>query len=286
MDLNRALVFIRVVEQGGFTAAAKLLHLPKSSVSRSVSLLEEELGVRLLTRSTRAVRLTEAGSAYYARASRGIAGIEEAALAAADLQLAVRGSIRITAPADVGVWLLGPLIARFLLLYPKIRIDTVLTGRVVDLVEEGFDLALRAGTLRDTSLIGRRLKPLAFTLHASSEYLKRRGMPKCVADVASHDCVAFHRGGDVTTWTLTGPAGDESVCVTARVTSDDLSFVRRAIESGCGIGLMPTMLGDSLVQVLPAHSVAGASFHLVYPSARYVPHRVATFRDFLLRELS
>src|SRR4051812_38130321 len=166
MDLNRAAIFVRVVDEGGFSAAARALRLPKSSVSRAVSLLEEELGARLLQRSTRKVRLTEAGTAFYERASRGIAGVEEAAAAVADLQGSLRGPIRITAPADAGVWLLAPLVARFVSLHPAVHIDVVLTTRVVDLVAEGFDFALRAAPLRDSSLIARKLAPIEVALYA------------------------------------------------------------------------------------------------------------------------
>src|SRR3954471_9033139 len=125
MDLTRAAIFVRVVDEGGFSAAARALRLPKSSVSRAVSLLEEELGARLLQRSTRKIRLTEAGSAFYERASRGIAGLEEAGAAVADLQGLLRGTVRITAPVDAGVWLLAPLVARFAGLHPGLYLELV-----------------------------------------------------------------------------------------------------------------------------------------------------------------
>lgn len=284
MDMNRAVIFVRVVDHGGFTAAARVLGLPKSSVSRSVSLLEDELGVRLLTRTTRAVRVTEAGSAFYERASRGIAGVEEAAAAVADMQGAIRGLIRITAPVDLGISLLGPALARFATLYPEVRVEVMLSGRVVDLVDEGFDLAVRAGALRDTSLVARRLPSLDFTLRASADYLSRRGAPKSLADLAKHDCVVFRpvRGG--TTWTLNGPEGVERVDVTSRIASDDLLFVGGAVASGMGIGLLPEFLARDLPRVLPKHSLEGSPLHLVYPSARYMPQRVAVLRDHLARE--
>lgn len=288
MDLNRAAIFVSVVDDGGFSAAARALSLPKSSVSRAVAMLEEELGVRLLQRSTRKVSLTEAGSAFYARASRGVAGLQEAAAAVTDMHGAVRGRVRVTAPVDAGVWLLAPAVAEFVVQHPGISVDVVLTARVVDLVDEGFDLAVRAGPLRDGALIARRIGELEAALYASPEYVARRGMPARAADLAGHDCVMFRatRGG--VTWNLTGPEGDLQVDVTGPVTADDFSFVRRAVLAGAGIGLVPSFLcrapvrRGKMVRVLPSLVLRGAPLSVVYPSARYLPQRVALFRDFII----
>ncbi|WP_437578325.1 LysR family transcriptional regulator [Sorangium sp. So ce887] len=292
MDLNRIAVFVRVVDEQGFTAAARVLGLPKSSVSRSVALLEQALGARLLHRSTRSVRLTEAGAAFYERASRGVASLEEAAAMAADLEAVVRGTIRITAPVDVGVAMLEPAIARFVRRHPAVRIDVVLTGRVVDLVEEGFDLALRAGPLRDGSVIARKIGQVEVALYASPRYLERAGVPGSLGDLAAHRCVLFRATRGRAAWTLQGPAGDETVEVEGPLAVDELSFARRAVLAGVGIGLLPAVLcarevaRGRLVRVLPSHVASGAPLHLVYPSARYLPHRIATFRDFLVEALT
>ncbi|WP_437486772.1 LysR family transcriptional regulator [Sorangium sp. So ce1014] len=292
MDLNRIAVFVRVVDEQGFTAAARVLGLPKSSVSRSVALLEQALGARLLHRSTRSVRLTEAGAAFYERASRGVASLEEAAAMAADLEAVVRGTIRITAPVDVGVAMLEPAIARFVRRHPAVRIDVVLTGRVVDLVEEGFDLALRAGPLRDGSVIARRIGQVEVALYASPRYLERAGVPGSLGDLAAHRCVLFRATRGRAAWTLQGPAGDETVEVEGPLAVDELSFARRAVLAGVGIGLLPAVLcarevaRGRLVRVLPSHVASGAPLHLVYPSARYLPHRIAAFRDFLVEALT
>lgn len=292
MDFNRIAIFVRVVEEQGFTAAAKVLGLPKSSVSRSVALLEAALGARLLHRSTRSVTLTEAGTAFYAQASRGLAGVAEAAAVVADLQAVVRGSIRITAPVDIGAWMLEPVIARFVRRHPAVHLDVVLTGRVVNLVEEGFDLALRAGPLRDGALIARKIGMVESSLHASPRYLARVGTPVTPGDLRKHRCVLFRPGGSSAGWTLKGPSGDEVVDVKGPITVDELSFARRAVLAGVGVGLLPTFLcardveRGRLVRVLPAHVAPGPPLHLVYPSARYLPHRVGVFRDFLVAELA
>lgn len=291
MDLNRAAIFVRVVGEGGFSAAARALGLPKSSVSRAVSLLEDELGVRLLQRSTRKVTLTSAGTAFFDRASRGIAGVEEAAAAVADMQGALRGLIRITAPADAGVWLLEPLVSRFVLEHPGVHVEAVLTNRVVDMVEESFDLALRATATLDPSLIARRLVRGEIALYASHAYLARRGTPANVADLASHDCVLFRPVRGRRKWTLVGPGGPEIVEVTGPVGADDFTYLRNTLVAGVGIGLVPSILcrgavdEGSLARVLPGHLAPTPPLALVYPSARYLPYRVAAFRDFLVAAL-
>ncbi|WP_437683396.1 substrate binding domain-containing protein [Sorangium sp. So ce131] len=204
----------------------------------------------------------------------------------------MRGTIRITAPADAGIALLEPVVARFVRRHPAVRFDVVLTGRVVDLVEEGFDLALRAGPLRDVSLIARKIGHLEDALYASPRYLERAGVPERLGDLISHRCVLFRATRGRAAWTLQGPAGEETVEVEGPLSVDELGFARRAVLAGVGVGLLPTFLcardvaRGRLVRVLPSHVASGAPLHLVYPSARYLPHRVAAFRDFLVEALT
>jgi DNA-binding transcriptional LysR family regulator len=293
MDLNRAAIFVRVVAEGGFTAAARALHLPKSSVSRAVSLLEEELGARLLQRSTRKVHLTEAGNAFYERAAAGIGSVQEAAAAVTELQVGLHGSIRITAPLDAGTWMLAPLIARFITLHPGVYVDTVLTARVVDLVSEGFDFGLRVtSALRDSSLVARKLARIAAGLYASPAYLARKGTPTTVAALRAHQCVLFRPDRGRATWRLdSGTGGAEEIEVKGVAGADDFFFVQRMLLEGAGIGQLPTFLCDAavssgdLVRVLPEHGTLGGHFHLAYPSARHLPHRCAAFRDFVIEAL-
>jgi len=292
MDLNRAAVFVKVVEEGGFTAAARALELPKSSVSRSVALFEEELGVLLLQRSTRKVELTEAGRQFFDAASRALAGLEDARAAVSDLQGSLSGTVRVTAPEDAGVWILGPIVARFVEQHPGVHVDLLLTGRVVDLAAEGVDFALRASKITDANLVARRLAPRDTGLFAAPRYLERRGTPSRPSDLTSHDCVIFRgdRQGRAQ-WVLTGQAGDELVEVKGRITADDFVFVHQATVCGLGIGLMPKFLAASsvargeLVPVLPKYEGFKGAWHLVYPSARYLPRRAVAFRDLVLAEL-
>jgi DNA-binding transcriptional LysR family regulator len=292
MHLNRALTFARVVEDGGFTAAARTLRVPKSSVSRSVALLEEELGVRLLQRSTRKVELTEAGRVFYDRASRALAGLEDAEAAVVDLQSSLRGTLRVTAPADAGAGILAPLIARFVERHPAVHVECVLTARVVDLIAEGIDFAFRASKVVDSSLVARRLLTRDGALYAAPSYLARRGTPGQVADLAAHDCVMFRADQGRTRWTLTGPSGDETVEVRGPISADDFAFVHQAALRGVGIALLPQFIAQAsvargeLVRVLPERLGLRGLWHLVYPSSRYLPRRAALFRDFVLSELA
>jgi DNA-binding transcriptional LysR family regulator len=291
MDLNRATVFVKVVEEGGFTAAARALELPKSSVSRSVSLFEEELGVLLLRRSTRKVELTEAGRLFYDAASRALVGLEDARATVSDLQGSLRGTVRITAPADAGTWVLGPLIARFVEQNPGVYVEVLLTTRVVDLLAEGVDFALRASKITDTSLVARRLAPRDTGFFAAPRYLERRPAPTRPAELSSHDCVIFRADHGRAQWLVSGPTGDEVVEVRGRVTADDFVFVHQATVCGLGIGLMPKFLAAAslargeLVPVLPTYQGFRGAWHLVYPSARYLPRRAVAFRDAILAEL-
>jgi DNA-binding transcriptional LysR family regulator len=289
VDLQRVAVFAKVVEEGGFTAAARALGLPKSSVSRAVALLEEEIGARLLRRSTRSVALTEAGAAFYERASRGLAAIAEAREAVVDLEAEIRGPIRITAAVDSGAWILAPIVAAFVEQHPAVRIDVVLTSRLVDVVEEGFDLALRAGEVVDQRLIAKKLPRLDFGIYGSEAYLAAHGTPACVADLAAHRCVLFRATRGRATWSLSGPRGKESVEVEGAISVDDFSFALRAVASGAGLALVPSFLaeraaGDTVRRVLREHVAPGAPLHLVYASGRYLPRRVAALRDFVLAE--
>ncbi|MBX3233966.1 MAG: LysR family transcriptional regulator [Labilithrix sp.] len=293
MDLNHVTAFVRVVQDGSFTAAAKALGLPKSSVSRSVAQLEQDLGVRLLHRTTRKLHLTDAGTAFHDRVARALADIDEAQSAASDLQRELRGVVRITAPVDLGVWAVAGIAARFVKKHPTVHVEVRLGSRVVDLVAEGFDLAVRAGKLRDQSLIARRVGSLELGLYASAKYLARRGAPASLADLAQHDCVLLQTDSGPMTWKLVGPDGDEhAVEPRGSISADDISFMKKAVLAAGGIALLPLFLcareeaSGKLVRVLPDYRLGGSDLHVVYPSVRYVPQRVVAFRDYLVRELS
>jgi len=291
MDLNRIAVFARVVHEGSFTNAARALGLPKSSISRSVSLLEQELGTRLLVRSTRKVQPTETGAAYYEQVARALLGIEEANAAATETHATPSGIVRITSVADIGTRILMPIVTRFVRKHPKIRIELSMTPRIVDLVEEGIDLALRAGPLRESSLVARRVGLLTSALYASPKYLERRGTPRSIDELPRHDCVLFRATRGSLAWTLEGPKGATTTTVTGPIMVDEISAARRAVMLGAGISLLPAFFiareieRGTIVRVLPGYAAHGGPLHLVYRSARLVPQRVVLFREALLAEL-
>lgn len=291
MDLNRITAFARVVEEGSFTKAAIALGLPKSSVSRNVSLLEEDLGTKLLQRSSRKVVVTEAGAAYYARVGRALATIDEANTAAAEERAIPRGTIRMSAPFDSTNDVFVPLLARFSLAHPEIHIDLSISARHVDLVAEGFDLALRAGVVRDPSLIARKIADVRHGLYVAPSYLARHGMPQTLEDLHHHDCVLFNGQRKRAHWELFDGERLVDVEVTGRISVDDIGAARSAAIGALGIALLaPVMVQEEvaageLVRVLSPWVGQPVPLSLVYPSARFLPHRVALLRDFLLDEL-
>lgn len=285
-DFNAVSVFVSVVEAGSFTAAARLLALPKSSVSRRVKHLEDHLGVQLLQRTTRQLRLTDAGREYFERVSSALAGVEEAQAAISDLQDQPKGVVRLAASTEWGGWILAPIVALFIDRYPEIRVDLSITDRMVDLVKDGFDLALSSGPLADSSLLVRTIESLESGLFAAPAYLAKHGTPRTVAELASHAFV-LRRPGPSNRLQLFG-ARTETVVVTGPVTTDDRSFGFEAVRAGLAIGVLPTKgcAGHSgLTHLLPEYRLAGVSTQIVYPASRHVPQRVVLFRDFLVEHL-
>ena len=290
MDLNRAATFVRVVEAGGFTRAAEAIGLPPSSVSRSVSRLEHELGVTLLERTTRKIALTEAGRAYFERAREALAGLEEATSIALDAAREFHGVVRIALPIDLGATT-ATLFATFLEPYPRMRIEVTFTNRGADLVGDLVDLAVVIGKLPDSSLVTRRLAQATSRLYAAPAYVARRGKPRAVAELADHDTVLARAIAGEGAWDLVGPRGVERVDVQGRLVGDHLQFVIDAAVAGVGIALLPTWIGDhrvadgALVPILPRYSTE-TPLHVLANGARHLPRRVALVRDYLITTLS
>lgn len=292
MDFNDIPVFVRVVEAGSFTEAARVLGREKSSVSRSVSRLEEDLGVRLLQRTTRKLALTDAGQAFFDRVRGALSGVEEAASTIQELGGEPRGIVRMTAPADGDELGLAEIIAAFHTKYPEVHVELTLTSRHVDLVAEGFDLALRAGKLADSTLIVRKIGNSDVAAFAAPSYLERRGRPGTLADLTRHECLLYRARNGRALWSLAGPNGAESVEVTGPMSADNLHFVTRACAAGLGVALLPIAMagrfvgGGALEHILPAYRFTGGIFAAVLPSSTFVPTRVALLRDFLVDHLT
>jgi DNA-binding transcriptional LysR family regulator len=296
MDLNLITAFVRVVEDQSFTEAGKALGLPKSSISRRVSELEKELGVRLLHRTTRKLTLTEAGRTYFHQAERALLELDAAAEAASGLDREPRGTVRLTVPVDVGMMTMSELLAGFLREYPDINVELSLDSQPVNLAEEGFDIGIRAGRSLDPTVVMRRLGSIEVGLFASKEYVARRGSPQSLGELAAHDCVLLRGQQQTATWRLDGPDGAVSMVeVHGRVSTDEPLFVGQAVQSGLGIGLLQlhgvNMCTEGgkiapLVRVLPEYAVRGAELQVVTPSGAKRPHRVTLLRDYLIDRLT
>ncbi len=289
-DLNDMLYFAEVVERGGFAAAGRTLGIPKSRLSRRVSDLETQLGVRLLQRTTRKLSLTEVGEAYL----RHCQAMRESAQAAADtvaqVQTTPRGTIRVSCPVTLAQTVVAELMPRFLAQYPEVRIDMLVSNRAVNLVEEGIDVALRVRPSVDDSgsMVVKRLDHTTQILVASPELLIRQSAPKTLDDLAKLDSIAMSAPDGRSTWNLIGPGGvHQQVQHTPRYVADDLLTLKYAAVAGTGVCWMPyymcqeEMRERKLVRVLPDCAPAPAIVHAVFPSRRGLSPAVRRFLDYL-----
>jgi DNA-binding transcriptional LysR family regulator len=285
MDLNEMLVFARVALTGSFTTAAADLGMPKSTVSRKVTELEARLKARLLNRTTRKVSLTDVGRTYYDYCARIASEIEDAERAVTNLQEIPRGVLRVTTGPNVAF--LAPILNDYMQRYPEVRIEVFVTGRAVDLIEERFDVAIRAGELGDSTLIARSLGRVTWFLVGTPGYLKKHGRPRSIDDLKRHDCIMF--GTTPSGAALRFHSGDKTAHVEppARLMVNDFDLVHAAALAGLGLALLPAYLclddlrGKRLERVLRDWEAPSVPVHVVYPSARYISPKVKTFVDHL-----
>jgi DNA-binding transcriptional LysR family regulator len=288
IDLNALAVFVSVVEAGSFTGGAKALGLPKGSVSRKISGLEAQLGVRLLHRTTRQLSLTGLGRAYYEQCRRGLIELEAANELIGDATSEPRGVLRVSGPADTGVGGLGDWVNAFLKRYDQVKVELVLSDQYVDLIEQRIDLAFRSGRLRDSSYIARRLGPAKRVLCASPGYLAERGKPAVPDDLQGHDCVLFGSSLESSVWRLSGPEGEVAIPVTARVAGDGMGYVLHAALSGLGVALLPEAFAGAeiaagrLTHVLDQYATTGQGMFAIYPSNRHLSANVRAFIDLVI----
>jgi DNA-binding transcriptional LysR family regulator len=291
MDLNDIVVFTKVVETRSFTGAAEQLGLPKSTVSRKLAQLEERLGVRLVQRTTRKLALTDIGQAYYARCSRIVADVAAAEQLVTDMQATPRGRVRVTAPIDISTRYLGEIVAGFVAANPDVTVELEASDRIVDLIEEGFDVAVRFGALPESTLIARRLCKIESLLVATPAYLARRGTPATVEDLDEHDRVLFAPNARVQGWTLVHGEATYEFGRPARFASNNVGAVRGAVLAGAGISMLAEfMVADDiaagrLVPVLPEWRNRPTDAHAVYPARQNLPPRLSLFLDHLARAL-
>jgi DNA-binding transcriptional LysR family regulator len=290
VDLNEIIVFARVVQAGSFTTAAVQLGMPKSTVSRKVAELEERLDARLIQRTTRKLSLTDAGRTYYDYCARIVGEIEDAERAVSSLQESPRGLLRVTAPINVAF--LGPIISDYLERHPRVRLDLFCTVRAVDLVEERFDVGIRAGALADSTLIARSLGAAQWFLVATSAYLRRRGRPREPDDLKTHDCLLFGANFDNARVSLESANGSVQVAVSARLMVTDMDVLYAAASAGLGIALLPAfrcteeLRTRRFTRVLADWNAPSTPVHVVYPSIRHLSPNVKSFVDHLYERMT
>lgn len=287
-QLGAMAVFARVIEAESFSSAARELGLSKSAVSKQIARLEDELGVRLLNRTTRRLSLTEAGTAFYEGCRRVVAEAEAAELAVTQLAAAPRGRLKVNAPMSFGVREVGPALPEFMACYPELSVELVLNDRVVDLVEEGFDIAVRIARLGDSSLIARRLAPCRHVLCAAPDYLAVRGTPRSVEDLKEHDCLQYSYQHSGEAWHLSGPGGEQQVRVRGRLRVNNGDALLTAALGGLGVALLPSFIcGDDLRAGRLVHLLAEwggpaeTAVYAVYPASRNLSPKVRVLVDFL-----
>jgi DNA-binding transcriptional LysR family regulator len=294
MDRFQALTaFARVVETGSFARAAERLGVSVSAVSRQVSELEAHLGVRLLNRTTRRLSLTESGQSFFDRCVQLLADLEEAEVAVTSASVVPRGTLRLTSSATFGARHLAPAIAAFTARYPQVRFDVELSERVVDIVEEGFDVALRIGTPGSQNLVARRIGASRILCCASPAYLARHGEPHAPEDLAKHACLSYEYLPNRNVWAFRDPAGGErSVRIDGPVHANNGRFLVALATEGAGISHEPDFIvgpdvrAGRLKPILTKFEPAPLPIYVVYPSRRHLSAKVRAFSDFLFERFN
>lgn len=282
MDLDAIAVFVRVVESGSFSAAARRLGMPKATVSAKVARLEKQLGVSLIQRTTRKLRVTEAGEQYFRHCADAIREVELAEAALLSTSGKPSGVLKVTTPVDLGHTLLPRIVRAYAAKYPDVSVELLVTNRVVDLVGEGIDLAIRPSqVLKESSLIAQRYFEMGSNLWASPHYLQRLGTPSHPRDLKQADFVEFLRRSSVV---VTNGRSDVEVTMTGRIRSDDFETTRALLLSGQGIAWLPDFLADeaaqagTLVPVLPQwRPKEPGAFYFVYVGRKYGLPKVKAF---------
>ena len=280
-------VFAKVVAKQSFSGAARELHLSQAAVSKHVRALENWLGAQLLNRTTRRLNVTEIGALVYERCERILDEINEVQQSTSALQTAPRGVLHLAAPVSFGITQLGPALADYLSCYPEVAVDLTLDDRFVDLVEEGFDLALRVGSLKDSSLLVRRLAPVRFVLCASPGYIKQYGAPREPDDLSNHRCLFSSLRAVPGEWRFSGPHGEVSLHISGRFRSNNGNILHAATLAGAGIGLAPTFVVGKdlaegrLVSLMADYQPIESELSAIYPPGKNLSAKVRSLIDFL-----
>lgn len=279
IDLNAVSIFVRIVETGSLSAAARMLQIPKTTVSKKLAALERALGVALITRTTRKLSITEAGKAYFEHSQAAVRRLEQGRVEMGSAREHPSGKFRVTAPVDIGHAVLPRIIDAFVKRYPEVRVELLVSNRLVDLLDEEIDLAIRAGTMRDSSFVGRRFIELTSNVYASPEYLRRHKAPLQPADLASADLITFT---GVRRFSLVKGNATVQINQKPKVLVDDLETVKALVALGTGIGWLPDFLAHTdAVKLVPAVSgwkaKAAGQVHFLYANPKHPSVNVKAF---------
>lgn len=286
-------LFAHVVDAGSFTAASDLTQIPKSTISRRISNLETSLSARLLERTTRTLGLTEVGKVYYQHCRRMIEEAESAEISVSQLLEKPKGNLRINTTVTIGQHLLSPLLSEFLLIYPDIDIQLLITNRVIDLIDEGFDAALRVGPLADSSLISKYLGTTQLKCYAGLGYLKEMGEPETPDHLIKHRCITMSNNFHIDSWRLQNRKNlVREVPIKNKAVVYDFTVVRELIINNTGIGMLPKYLfkdepfSSTAQMVLPSWSSPNIELHAIYPSRRGITPKLRAFLDFIFEKFN
>jgi LysR family transcriptional regulator AphB len=291
VDLNDVALFVQVVKAGSFAEAARRAGIPSNTASRRIQQLEAQLGVRLLHRSTRRLTLTDAGEALFARSAEQVEALSDATVELAEGSQVPSGKVRVAATADFFNWFEPAWLNAFMAANPKVRLQFVLSDARADLVAGGIDVAIRAGTVTEPTLIARRVGSNRARLVASPAYLTARGTPQSLEDLAEHDCLTVPSATGRVRWHLEGPDGPIEMDVNGRFQANTAFALLKACIADMGVALLPDLMTvqplrtGELVQVLPDYGVAGLELFLVYQSRRQMPRALSAFIEFMESEL-
>jgi len=279
--------FVAVISEGSFSGAAQRMNMSPQLVSKYVGQLETRLGARLLNRSTRRLSITEAGQAYFDRCQYVLAEIDEMESAVGDATVAAKGTLRINAPMTFGTLHLTKAIAEYQHSQPEVSVDLTLDDRMADIVSEGYDIAIRIGRLRESSLVARNLAPVRLVVCASPDYLEERGVPDTPQDLKDHECLRYTLAPDFNRWQFRESDDIHDVQVTGSFLANSGDAIRLAALAGRGLALQPTFIvGDDiragrLQRVLQDYELDPMGVYAIYAHRKYLSGKVRTFVDFL-----
>jgi DNA-binding transcriptional LysR family regulator len=290
-SIDDILLFNRLVELKSFTAVAETLQTSRSLVSKRLNRLEDRLGVQLLNRTTRRLDLTEAGRTFYRYCTQIEATLHEAETAVSEIRRHPKGSLHINAPVTFGQIVLPDIITRFLKQYPEVNINLSLSDKFVDVIEGGYDLVIRIGQLKDSSLKARKVGSTRLRVFAHKNYLKKHGTPRTPQDLQQHNCLGYrYMAGGPNEWHFDGPMGKEVVHISGNFSAENGVPLYQAVKAGLGIAIQPSFILEGfndkgMVDLLEDYSRSEIGIYAVYPSTRKPPMNTRVFIDFLVESL-